>query len=267
MSESLEHIDPVQFPILAKLKVRSVDSEWQTPSDYFSQMESEIVWQANSDQTEWAVPDNYFDHMLDEVVSKSEFDIDSDAFFQSQAAEISLKSRLVEAKEEWQVPDDYFADLEERITANAEVENAKKAGLSVHLKTWVAIAAAACVAFGIVMFQRPDAPVAVETSFADLLTNSPLTEEETLDWIEEDVMEEWIIEQLDSLPPDTLEPQPMPPPKKMVDPKPTNKGGQQKKEGPGKKQTPKKEVNFDELTEDEIIEYLLEEGGLQMDDL
>ena len=124
---------------------------------------------------------------------------------------------------------------------------------------WMGIAAAACIAFLIVMIWPQNQPPVNQPSFAELLEKTELDENDLEYFATEEDYEQLLLSEIDLLT-DTLiadSVRVISPP--ASNPLPSEKDKKEKKDI--KPKDKKKTPSFDDLTEEEILEFLLEEGG------
>lgn len=234
----MRHIDP-ELPeglgeVLSQVECSDV---FQTPEMYFDVLESQIMSQLKSDD---------------------------DAFFEQQATRIFKQVKLeqaIERTETFQVPNGYFGKLETAITAGIRrsemkvVERVKKTRQLVVVSLTTAAAAIALL----ISLNRPSDPAHIFPSFAELLEKTELSDEDLLyfgssedcaDLLIHDLEKSGVDSLLNNLAPNNSAVPVESQDKKKIENK-TEKHIHNDSEIP----------NWDDISEEEILEYLLEEGS------
>jgi len=195
------------------------------------------------------VPEHFFKENADLLKSLSQIPMviedfsTPENFFEEQNKEII--GRLDGAKEEeWATPPAFFGELEQSLKAKIE-----RKGFQIFLP-WIYAASAAAVIVSAIFIFAPDKSEISEPSFTEMLEQIELSPDdmelfaETEDYcdlyLETSFGDTLVIDSLTTTALDTLTMQPsVAPPSTLKD----------------------KPVSFDDLTEEEILNYLLEEGG------
>ena len=220
---------------------------------------------------EFAVPSDYFENAELQILSKIEAESnDQEDFFEEQGALILSRTKLESIKPQQKKSDDQFFDQQAAAILSKIKSLEKSQGApknNVRRMLFVGLSAAACVGVGLLIWQKGGTN---EDEFASLWEETPLSDEELISFAEEDELYEMYLsetEQMfadtigtDSLSIDKVE-------KPVVTDSLTKANVPQKldpKTGlPIKPNTTLKALpsKFDDLTTDEMIEFLMEEGG------
>lgn len=236
-------------------------NELVVPDQYFDQLQAEINLRVRNDrsETEFVAPDQYFEDAQNRILAAVEDDKEDDAFFAEQQSQIMSEIRL----REWIGHADEFAVPEGYFEGSSAIIKEKVFGAKVfQLRKWFSYAAAASVLIASLFLFLPEKRVLPEESFAELITKNPVDEDD-LEYFsdEEDVFELYItlmeddttvVDSLQLLSPDqqVLKNDSITPRVKL-DPKtglPID---------PSKKSAP---VRWDDLSDEELMQYLFEEG-------
>jgi|GEM_PF-5383251 len=148
---------------------------------------------------ELKVPENYFESMQECIANRIEEEDADDGFFMSQQESILFKAKTLALKEheEWNVPADYFEKSEAAILQNITRESEAKV-FSLR-KMVVGIAAAASVV-GAVLFLLPDKQVQPNSiSFDQMLAETTLDENDFLNTLSNEEMNSLFAEQIETV--------------------------------------------------------------------
>ncbi|MFN0032145.1 MAG: hypothetical protein ACKVOR_08305 [Flavobacteriales bacterium] len=221
---------------------------------------------------EFAVPAGYFEDSEHKLLSAAESEMrggDDEVWFDRQAANIFTQVRIDAAatrQDEWIVPSGYFESAAYEI-----LHKTKATGRVVRMtpadrtRVWYATAAAACIAFIMVMVW-PEGAVPGKLSFAQQLEAANLSDDDLQYFATEEDYEMLIAEELDWLG-DTLvtDSVALKSGKTTDQPRPFKEEKKKNSIKPNKKKTT---LTWDDITEEELLEYLLDEGDADlMDDL
>ncbi len=250
------------------LRRATAKEEFVVPPGFFDEQERQIQFilslDALKNDDEFAVPENYFASQEESILN--EVREGNEAFFSTQQHQILAQIKLDEAvgnKEEFTVPHDYFERAESAILART---TGSKKGARVipmyatgHARMWYAIAAAACIAFVLVMVW-PQTNEAAQPSFAELLQNTEVTEDD-MDWFasDEDYYDLFMSE-IELLTDTTIVDTNSVFQKALPDAEKPEINKENKKTAPVKPTDKKKPLTWDDITDEELLEYLLEEG-------
>ncbi|MDZ4824443.1 MAG: hypothetical protein SH856_13370 [Flavobacteriales bacterium] len=260
MSNRLHDIDPTLPDGIGEI-ISQIEREenFLVPDGYFNWMEQQITGQVKL-----------------EVARNSGVELADDGYFDSLESKIMGRIHLQEMAgsdaNEFQVPSNYFEASEKKIIRAS-------AGARIISPGWKAVLypamAAAAVVAGIMLFQPVNG---IQTdSFAALLEKTELTEAD-LEYFasEEDYYQLWMDEVDDLLNDTIIEPMPNElqqqdslatiPNEPALKNIPAEKGNAKKPidpttPRPTERQKQEKAISFDDLTEEEIWQYLLEDGG------
>jgi hypothetical protein len=280
MSRYLVHIDP-DLPEDSGQWLASVSKKeaFHVPENYFSASESTILSLAqltpfiNDMNTEFVVPEKYFDTLPTTILANADelsIHIDDDFFVQQQERIVSRINLEVisesSAKKEFSVPENYFESAQDNIMSavlpredRTPVIPLKKSN-KIRFITITSIAASIAA---LLFFNFPDKPD-TNQSFAELLQNTELDDND-LDYImtePEDI--ELIVDEMTEVHTDSTDSTSGPALTKPVEIKPKldPKTGLPVKDQTTIKPSDKKnDLKLDELSEEEIMNFLLEDGG------
>ncbi|MFM9985411.1 MAG: hypothetical protein ACKVOK_09290 [Flavobacteriales bacterium] len=276
MSEvDIHNDDYAEDRLKARMNSSGQREEFVVPEHFFEQQFEEIVAQTRlSDFTkvdEFETPSGYFVDAEMRILAGLEAENpEEQTFFNDQQKDILARIKLEELglndNAEFGVPSGYFeSSSNEIVAAIAEVQNTPRVipfHRTGHARMWMGIAAAACIAFLVVMIWPQNTPVQNQPSFAELLEKTELDESDLEYFATDEEYDQLLLSEIELLT-DTLIADSV----KVVDPlKPLPAAdATQEKEKKDKKdikpKDKKKTPSFDDLTEDEILEFLLEEGG------
>jgi hypothetical protein len=280
MSKYLVHIDP-DLPEDSGQWLASVSKKegFQVPENYFAASELHIVSLAeltplrNEMNTEFVVPEKYFDTLQTTILAKADelsARVDDDFFVQQQNQIVSRINLEVisesSGKKEFNVPENYFESAQNNITSavlpredRTPVIPLKKSN-KIRFLTITSVAASIAA---LLFFNFPDKP-ATNQSFAELLQNTELddndldyiiTEPEDIELIVDDIIEVYKDSTDSTSAPALTKPL-------EIKPKLDPKTGLPIKDQRGIKPSDKKnDLKLDELSEEEIMNFLLEDGG------
>lgn len=242
--------------------------EFLLPENYFAEMVEEVVFRArmaNSPEEMFETPPGYFEDSAARILSgiDAEASQADEPFFHEQRASILAQVSIASAAggEEFEVPADFFGQQRTAITQKTIGRRIR----SINWRTWSTVAAAALVIFAIMILWPSNREVqfpafsyiidkvdldeddmeyfASEDDYYEFYLSEVDMEEDTIidDYIQEETIDTTVAGGPAQLDPNTG----LPIKKEQGDVKPS-----------GGKNTP----TFDELTEEEILRYLLEEG-------
>lgn len=272
MSDQRQHNDDLLAQRLKALTGNpDIAREFTVPDQFFAQQTESILLRAHLNQNEFETPENYFEEAQHRLLAAVDMGgQEEDEFFRSQQDEILDKIKLDEfgfsKASGFDVPEHYFQEAATEIISGVSTSSGEtrvipfyKTG---HARMWMAIAAAACIAFLAVMIWPQNPVQNTQSGFAELLERTELDEADLEYFAGDEEYDELLMEEIDLLIDttitDTLELKtPIQP--ATEDPKKSEKEKKDKKEI--KPNDKKKTPSFDDLTEDEILEFLLEEGG------
>lgn len=213
-------------------------------------------------ETEFEIPKGYFEKMQKSIFNKVQtIELDDD-FFQTQQDRILLKIKLASADKEaeFSAPPAYFEQAEKTLVQKAVSEDANKV---VSLKRFfISISAAACLAAAI-YFVLPAKNIApTKTNFSQMLAESTLEEQDFLNMLSDEELNSLFISNLDEMPDgavtfDMLD---------FVLSEQTNQSGQKEISTMIKPLENKTTLTFETLSEEEMIQYLLDEESDLLND-
>lgn len=262
MSKEESHIDE-QLPanlavILAECRNKQ---EFVVPEGYFDQLSAELRLGIlrNQRDSEFSAPDDYFEDTANKIIASVTHHQEDEMFFDSQRDQIMSEIRLRELvanNHEFDVPEGYFESAAEKTKQHLF-------GAKVFvLRKWMGYAAAASVILAAVFFFLPDKQNLQHESFAELINKNPVDAEDIEYFSDEEdafdlyisLMEEdtIIVDSLKTVPDDQFSHQnDSLIPAQKLDPKTglPLKSGQKSNA-----------VSWDELSDEELMEYLFEEG-------
>jgi len=213
----------------------------------------------NQPDSEFSAPDDYFEDAANKIIASVTHHQEDEVFFDSQRDQIMSEIRLRELvvnNHEFDVPEGYFE-------AAAEKTKLKLFGAQVfQLRKWLSYAAAASVLLAAVFFFLPGKQNQQHESFAELIIMNPVDAEDIEYFSDEEdafdlyiaLMEEdtIIVDSLKTVADDQFIPaNDSIIPTQKLDPKtglPLNSGQKSKA------------VSWEELSDEELMEYLFEEG-------
>ncbi len=221
-------------------------------------------------QIEFIVPDNYFEENEKSLMRQIQMEkaFDSDDFFEEQQNQIIQLTNLdgfVGQENEFDIPTNYFADSEKSILKQVRIKEKDSKIIALYATTnarmWYAIAAAACVASIIVLVWQAASPLRAESSFASLLYQSEITEEDMEYFASDEDYDELILSEINWLMDTTINDtssvfQEVVPEQVPLDTKKENKKNKPLIKPKDNKKTP----TWEEISEEELLEYLLEES-------
>ncbi len=241
MIEEKEHINPALRKLL---DASDVHREFAVPKDYFEHTEGFILSMLTSDEAE-----------------------EDTEFFATQQEQILSLARLESAlpkKDEFKVPKDYFSQLENEVLAKTADAETKVVAIGTGSKKviWYVAAAAACMAFAVLLLWPTASPLGSEKSFAELLEETELSEEDVDEIVSDEVYYEIVMDNIyllaDTAVVDTNAVLKKALPDAQV---PANSYEKNKKNGPAiKPKGPAKTLNWDSITEEEMMEFLDDEA-------
>lgn len=148
---------------------------------------------------ELKVPENYFESMQERIANRIDGEEADDSFFISQQESLLFKAQTVALKEhnEWNVPVDYFEKSEEAILQNTIKENQIKV---FSLRKMVVGVAAAASVVSAVLFLLPDKQVQPSSiSFDQMLAEATLDENDFLSTLSNEEMNSLFAEQIETV--------------------------------------------------------------------
>lgn len=273
MSGHQEHNEEFDSEKLLALKAGGAHaSEFAVPDRFFEDQANQILAQCKladlKNSTQFDIPDHYFSDAENRILAAVDSDnADQGTFFSDQQEEILMRIRLenlgIPAQGEFAVPTGYFESAANALLNQASVEQAEtriipfyKTG---HARMWMSIAAAASIAFLAVMIWPQDITTSHQPSFSELLEKTELDENDLEYFATEEEYDELLLSEIelltDTLITDTLQTNP------VNAKQPANPQKDKKDKKDIKPKEKKKTPSFDDLTEEEILEFLLEEGG------
>lgn len=259
MSDNIQHSNEgISEELHRKLQSSGPDSGFDIPNGYFEMSKSEIFLKTHDVRKEedLEVPEYYFEASQGRILSSLDNQM-TDEFFQDQQHNIlsEIKIQGYKSDRDFVVPDRYFDQ------SGAAIINKVKAGKVIALKAWFAYGAAAVTLIAALFFFFPDKNANDQVSFAELMEKNPVDIDDLECFAdEEDVFEFYItlLEEdttvVDSLkvvqeeiiiPNDTLIKS------VKLDPKTGLPIDSKKTKTP---------VSWDQLSDEELLEYLFEEG-------
>lgn len=263
MSNNDSHTHPdLPESLSTLLNQRDHLREFAVPENYFVELQAELLLRIRHEKNtdEFAAPAGYFSDAANRILSAVETGKDQEAFFSNQQSQIMTEIRLrgmIGDHEEFVVPEGYFEHASTKI--KVKIFGAKV----FQLRKWLSYAAAASVLIASLFFFLPKHDRVEEESFAALINKNPVDEDD-LEYFsdEEDVFDLYITLMeddttiVDSLTLTTPNQQLMVADsltnkKIKLDPKtglpidPSGKG---------------KAVSWEDLTDEELMQYLFEEG-------
>lgn len=205
-------------------------------------------------EAELTVPENYFEELSEKMMANVANEEADEDFFLQQQTNILFKAQTIALKErnEWNVPVDYFEKNEETILQNTIKE--REAKVFTLRRTLIGVAAAAC-AVGAVLFLLPNKQVQPNTiSFDQLLSEVSLDENDFLITLSDDEMNNLFVKQIELANVDSLTTIMMDEvvAEEMVDYNENNSGAI-------KPVTNDNTLTMESLTEEELMQYLLDE--------
>jgi hypothetical protein len=219
---------------------------------------------------EFAVPSGYFEDAELQILSKIEAEsTDQESYFEEQAAHILSRIKLESIKpEEEKREEAYFDQQAEVILSKVKsLEKSQPAPKSnIRRMVILGLSAAACLVLGLLIWQKVNTN---QSEFASLWEKDPLSEEELISLAEEDDLYEMYLSETEQMFADTLGADSLSMDKvektivadSLIKPKAPQKldpkTGLPIKPNTNSKATP---VKFEDLTTDEMIEFLMEEG-------
>jgi hypothetical protein len=207
----------------------------------------------NNPESEWSVPADYFNSLNDRITARAHAEDSASAqesFFLEQQKilqGLATITAIEQSGEQWQVPQDYFVQQSAQLSEAIQKENATKVHNVLMMKPiwWSSIAASIAVLIAFFWLKSDSSELA---NFGQLLATAELNEDD-MEWLAdtEDIFEyysEVDTLSIDSLLLDTLT-YPTLPPDSIPLPVPVIKS---------------KKLTWDDLTDEEILEYLMESG-------
>lgn len=259
MKDNIRHSsEGISDELHRKLQSSGANSGFQIPNGYFEMSKSEIFLKTHDDckEEDLEVPEYYFEASQGRILSSLDNQM-SDEFFQEQQHKIlsEIKIQGYKSDLDFDVPDGYFEQN------GAAIIKKVKAGKVIVLKAWFAYGAAAVSLIAALFFFFPDKNANDQLSFAELVEKNPVDiddleyfadEEDVFDLyitlLEDDttavdslkVVQEGIIISNDTLIKSV-----------KLDPKTGLPIDSKKTKTP---------VSWDHLSDEELLEYLFEEG-------
>jgi hypothetical protein len=218
---------------------------------------------------EFAVPKDYFEHnegFILSLLTKEEGAVENDFFAiqQEQILSVLNLENALSKQEEFKVPADYFSQLEYEVLAKTVDTETKVVAIGTGSKRamWYAVAAAACVAFAVLFFWPKTNAVQTEKSFAELLEQTELSEDEVDEIVTDEVYYEMVMDNIYLLADTAITDSNTTIKKALPDAAaPTNILDKNKKNAPSiKPKAPAKTLNWDSITEEEMMEFLENEA-------
>jgi hypothetical protein len=238
------------------------ESGFNVPQGYFEMLKSEILLKSLDcdKEMELEIPENYFEEAQGRILSAVDHQV-TETFFQDQQERILSEIKIQEYKsdQDFIVPVGYFEQSGSAIMSQA------KAAKVIALKAWFAYGAAAVALIAALFFFFPDKNADDQLSFAELVEKNPIDEDD-LEYFteEEDVFEVYLaLMDEDTTAVDSLKVvqdemlAPIDSTNKMVklDPKTGLPMDTKKTKTP---------VSWDQLSDEELLEYLFEEGDEEL---
>ncbi len=255
--------------------------EFQVPENYFGESESRILSLAQLTKSEgertaeFPVPEKYFDSLQTKVLAKVDElsdKVDND-FFEQQQNQILSRINLEvlsesNGKNEFSVPENYFESTQDNIISAVAPQEDRTPVIPLRKNNTIRIVSMVSIAASIaalLFFNFPDKPQAKE-SFAELLQKTELddndldyiiTEPEDIELIMDEITDVYTdTNSTDSIAGSALE-KPV-----EVKPKLDPKTGLPLKDNSKIKPSgTKNDLKLDELSDEEIMDFLLEDGG------
>lgn len=278
MNKNDQHSDESLPLFLKELKESALlNSEFLTPEGYFEEMEKEIfikVAVSDSLQTEFETPTNYFNDAIEKINAAILNEYGEEQFFLDQQQQILSQVRLsaIESNEQtFEVPKDFFEKQESEIFK--QLSKTKSVGRRIHLNIRYVGYAAAAASVVVALFVLWPIKKPNELSFAAKLETTELDIDDLEYFADEETYYDLFLHatETDTLSTDTIG---MGDPKKdlqlqetkdleKLDPKtgfPVTNGI--------KPSDAEKTLTWDDVSEEDLMKYLLEEGDDElMDDL
>lgn len=275
MNEKDEHIEGFSEAALKLLGRGSQDFEFEVPENYFVEAEKVLLLKtASIGEDDLRIPDGYFDQSTQQILSAVSSGEEADTnFFDLQQERILAQARIapLKATEDLSVPKDFFEDQQKAIFQRLGAE--KQKGRVIKFMPRVLSYAAAAAVVGIAFFVLWPKEIHQQESFASLMTQAEIDEDDLEYFATEDDYYELYFSETEVLAPDTLvndslsvttpgEMQANDADPVALDPR---TGLPMKKDKPGVKPTYGKEVlSWDDISDEELLKYLMEEGDEEL---
>lgn len=265
------HIDPDFSDDMKRLLETARGQDFLVPEGFFQDQESEIVLRMLGEGEEFFVPEGYFEASQDQIISSASMDDRPMAhFFNEQQEQIirQVKIEMLRDGNDLKVPERYFEKKEAEIISKA-IPHAKGKVINMRSRSLWFVAAAACAVFAVFYF-LPDKNQEQE-SFAELIQKTELEIDDLEYFASEEDYYELYIEIEESLDADTVindtltvkefqENEILPSTNEPVKLDPRT-GLPIKKNKNGVKPLGDEDIpTWDDITDQELLDYLLEEG-------
>jgi len=219
--------------------------------DDLNNNEIERMFGLNSRHVEFHVPENYFVELSKSIEERTQVSEATDDFFLEQQEEIILRvsHSLVGRKDEFIVPNDYFENAEQQA-----IQSTKLKGRVISLKRIaVGLAAASCIAAAILYF-IPASTNSESNTFKTMLAENPIEETEFLDLLSNEELNQLYLSEIDQ---NDFELNELAENLSIVE----VENSKEKNDGVIKPTDNITTLIPDDITEDDILQYLIEEDS------
>ena len=256
---------------IRKLLLSAKEEDFLVPANFFEEQEKEMSLKALHGVEDFKVPDGYFEESTELIIAAESIDDrPMSTFFDEQHEQImrQLKIESLREENEFNVPEGYFEQQEEALVKKV-IPHAPAKVINMRSRSLWFVAAAACAVFAVFYF-LPDKNQEQE-SFAELIQKTDLEIDDLEYFASEEDYYELYIEIEESLDADTIindtltvkefqENEILPSTNEPVKLDPRT-GLPIKKNKNGVKPLGDEDIpTWDDITDQELLDYLLEEG-------